>query len=529
MSYVSELTNWKFYIDSLNYSSDVTVPHTWNVTKEVMKYRGECRYETTFIPEKSLQDKVAVLTFNAVYHTAKVYLNGAYIGEHSRSGYTPFSFDITSKIAFGKENILTVIVDNTHVDEMLPHDNDFDWADDGGIIRKVFIEYFSQKSVHFANVHQVIKNIKGNKCSGYLYFKTNYEGEYEVSILDLKESVVCLKQTIKNEQKFEFNDLNLWSTDNPYLYLISIKTENDELVTKIGLRKIETKGEKVFLNDQEIFLKGCEWMPGSLPECGMAEPFEHSKFRLKQLKEMGCNFTRFHWQQDDAIFDWCDENGLLVQEEIPYWGQPKKVGALQIDIAQQQAREMIHYHFNHPSIIFWGVGNELGGELPETIDYVKNMVAFIKDIDETRLVNYVSNSLSRVENIDKDDATLYGDIVMWNDYLGLWEPTDDVIGHMNRTCLKAKGHPVVVSEFGLCEPQFSGGDERRCKIIKERLQLYKHIKNIIGYVWFSLNDYRTHCGEAGEDNYRRRVHGSTDLYGNKKPSFDLFTKLNKKF
>lgn len=102
------------------------------------------------------------------------------------------------------------------------------------------------------------------------------------------------------------------------------------------------------------------------------------------------------------------------------------------------------------------MGNELGAETEPTIEYVKDMVAYFKSIDSRRLVNYVSNTLSRIENADKDDAALYGDVAMWNDYLGLWEPSDDIEDHMIRTCKKVKGMPLVVSEFGLCEPHFKG-------------------------------------------------------------------------
>ena len=74
---------------------------------------------------------------------------------------------------------------------------------------------------------------------------------------------------------------------------------------------------------------------------------------------------------------------------------------------------------------------------------------------------------------------------------------------------------------------FKGGDEERSRILEERLAMYKQIHNICGYMWFSLNDYRTHCGEEGADKLRRRVHGSTDLYGNEKPSYRLLCKLQK--
>lgn len=83
----------------------------------------------------------------------------------------------------------------------------------------------------------------------------------------------------------------------------------------------------------------------------------------------------------------------------------------------------------------------------------------------------------------------------------------------------------MVTEFGLCEPHFKGGDERRMQILLERIPIYKSLPNMVGYVWFSLNDYRTHCGEAGEGKMNQRIYGSTDLYGNEKLSYKAFKNI----
>lgn len=525
------LNKWSFFIDEQNYAAKVTTPHTWNVDDTVMQHRGAARYETTVFVSEDLRDEKAFICFHAVYHSAEVYLNDILVGRHSRSGFTPFQFDVTDKIIFGGDNRIKVIADNTHIREMLPHMDDFDWADDGGIIRKAELHFMPRDGVEYIRAEETIRSAAHGLCSGSLLLKTAFlDGEPHratVRVIDYSDNQTVIEKTfeqIEKEITLDFENLKLWSCYSPALYRISLETEHDYCEIRTGLRTIEVRGESILLNGQEIFLKGCEWMPGSHPDFGMAEPLEHSIKCLKQLKNAGCVFTRFHWQQDDSLFDWCDENGLLVQEEIPYWGYPKQATPLQLDIAKQQADEMVYYHSNHPSIIFWGVGNELGGETEPTIHYVKDMVSYFKSLDTRRLVNYVSNTLSRVENADRDDATLHGDVAMWNDYLGLWEPSDDIEGHMIRTCKKAKGMPLIVSEFGLCEPHFKGGDTERARILAERLEMYAKIDNIKGYMWFSLNDYRTHCGEAGRDKMRRRIHGSTDLYGNEKPSYRLLQK-----
>lgn len=532
MRYTISLNKWNFSIGELHYAAKVNVPHTWNVDDPVMWHRGVAEYETAVYVDESLKGKKAFIVFHAVYHTAKVYINGALAGCHSRSGFTPFQFEITDKVLFGVENQIKVVVDNTHTDEMLPHKDDFDWADDGGIIRKVELQFVEPNAVAYLHVEEEIHAMDDTKCDGILKIKTAFlDGQAHggtVKVRDYANHKTVIEahfDRLEKEIAIDFQGLKLWSCDAPNLYRIALETDNDCYEVRTGLRKIEVQGEKIRLNGKEIYLKGCEWMPGSHPDYGMAEPLSHSIRCLKQLKNAGCVFTRFHWQQDDSIFDWCDENGLLVQEEIPYWGYPKQATPLQLDIAKQQADEMVYFHAHHPSIICWGVGNELGAETEPTIRYVKDMVSYFKSLDGRRLVNYVSNTLSRVENADKDDATLYGDVAMWNDYLGLWEPSDDIANHMIRTCQKAAGMPLVVSEFGLCEPHFKGGDEERARILQERLALYAKIRNIQGYMWFSLNDYRTHCGEEGADKMRRRVHGSTDLYGNEKPSYRLLCDL----
>ncbi|MGN1201797.1 MAG: hypothetical protein ACI4RF_00765, partial [Eubacterium sp.] len=92
---------------------------------------------------------------------------------------------------------------------------------------------------------------------------------------------------------------------------------------------------------------------------------------------------------------------------------------------------------------------------------------------------------------------------------------------------ESKGKPTVITEFGLCEPHFKGGDERRIRIYKEKLKYYKKY-SFAGWVYFSLNDYRTHVGESGKGKLKQRIHGSVDLYGNKKPSYDFIKIANQK-
>ena len=168
------LNRWTFSIDELNYTTEVTTPHTWNVDDNVMQHRGTAGYETNVFVDESLQDEKVFISFNAVYHSAKVYINDIFAGEHSRSGFTPFRFDVTDKIIFGGDNRIKVIADNTHIHEMLPHMDDFDWADDGGIIRKAELLFMPRDAVEYIRAEENIRSAAQGLCSGSLLLKTAF-------------------------------------------------------------------------------------------------------------------------------------------------------------------------------------------------------------------------------------------------------------------------------------------------------------------------------------------------------------------
>ena len=530
------LNPWELSIKPLGYRETVQVPYTWNVCEQTQDYRGKARYTTIIKLTEEQRGRRLFLCFGAVYHSAAVFVNGHPAGEHQGSGYTPFEFEITDLIAFGQENEICVEADNQPSDRSLPNLKSFDWADDGGIIREASLVLYAPEEIKKVLITPEIDQIRKGTASGRLKLSVFYadgrpDGMAEAVLSEYRTGREVLRFSCAvrgNRAEAAFDGLQTWDFDHPNLYMLELRAGEYVFSQRFGVRKIEVSGRQILLNGESVFLTGCEWMPGSHPDYGMAEPLEHSIQCLRQLKESGCRFTRFHWQQDEKIMDWCDENGLLVQEEIPYWGAPGKVGPAETEIAKRQADEMIAAHYNHPSIIFWGVGNELNGYARQTIRYVDQMVRYFKAKDPTRLVNYVSNSLGYPGKRWHDEATLHGDIAMWNEYLGLWQPCRDIEKRLRATARKCKNRPLVITEFGLCEPHFSGGDERRCKILTSRLKLYREIENIRGYVWFSLNDYRTHVGESGSGRYRCRIHGSVDLYGAEKPSYRLLCAENAK-
>lgn len=529
---------------------NVMLPHTFNVDSESEEYRGVYWYEYTFTVPNELVNKRVWFDFHGIYRDVQFWVNGKSAGSHNGAGFTSFKLDVTDFIKSGI-NKLIIRGTNEYSPQALPWDRQFDWADDGGIIRPVYLNVCEKNGIRAVRIHQNVmieqtENVRVHQAPVMIeaevsmWGNTNKTGEFCDSNKETSDSFIWKYELYEGasekkgnavctgeapfDSKFSFviNEAKLWHFDHPHLYTLCIHQirvadgqEMDCVESTIGFRSLIAHDGQFVLNGENVQLVGTEWMPGSDPRIGNAETKEDIARWLTILKGCNCIFTRVHWQQDDAFFDWCDRNGMLVQEEVPLWGQPKEPVTHEEVLAKAQIDEMLEAHFNHPSIIAWGVGNELDGQSTITAQYVKNMKSYILKQDHNRLMSYVSNTIWNTPQ----DATALGDIIMANDYIGTWHGNKDTREEITRFWDAHRETPMVISEFGLCEPAFAGGDPRREQIFLEKMKIYREL-GINGIIWFCLNDYRTQMGEEGEGRLRRRVHGSADMYGNPKPSYE---------
>ncbi len=569
------LKKWKFApgedITCLEKGREVTIPHTWNIEDGTGEYWGIGWYCHSFVPEEAWKEKRVRALFCAVYHDAHIYLNGEEIGCHLNSGYTPFVVELTAGLRFGEENQLVVKADNRFSEQMLPFDTSFDWANDGGIIRPVELLVTGKSFIKNPEVtaRPVItlrdeRQDKGSAVFGFsgivdsagdeegLFMEWSlYEGcddaeadagrkdcgleaafdtlenacgreeqrDTQKPVCEGKECITAGKAQIPGSV---LPSVNYWHFDSPCLYTLKMVLKRGEEIldretVAFGFREFRVQGREFYLNGESVKLPGTEWMPGSDPAFGMAETKEQLEKMLLILKESNSVLTRFHWQQDDRVFDWCDRHGMLVQEEVPFWGmRPPGAGKRQWEVFKEQMNEMVAFHRNHPSIIAWGVGNELDGQCEETIQYIKDAVAYTHRLDPSRPANYVSNSIYKGHSVD---GTTDGDVMMINDYIGTWHQGYDQYEEWDAIVKQNPDKPMIPSEFGLCEPAFDGGDKRREAIFVEKMACYRKYPNIAGTIYFCLNDYRTQMGEDGEGKLKKRVHGSVGLCGEPKPSY----------
>lgn len=542
--------NWYFSIDKdsslskkyLNPSAyKVKLPHTWNVDSVHQQYYGSALYQKEItIPVKWKGKRIKIL-FGAINHTSYIYLNGKKIHENIGDGYSKFYVDISEYVLFGKKNLLSVSVNNAYTNHKVPFSNSFDWPNDGGLIRNVYLIKTEKSAAEYVHVKASVTTPFNEgklelKMSYDILPKTPFEWKVKVTEESQKTANIVFEKLITPisvgqvvSSSISISNINLWHFDHPNLYKINITVLQkgkiiDQISTTTGFREILMKDGKFYLNGESIRLMGVEWTAGSNPNYGLAEPKEEIIRYSKLMKDVNCIFSRQHFQQDDSFYEFCDRNGILVHQEIPLWGPETPSDKSIQEIAFKQLDRMINNFYNHPSIFAWGVGNELSGRDERTKKFIGDMIDKARALYPSRYAGYVSNTLTHGFRSSKNftpDAAAHGDYIMMNEYGGSWWdlPTGQIHEIIDSIHVTYPDKPFFISEFGLCEPNFKGGDQRRLEDLVYHMAVYETKPYILGAIYFDLTDYRTHYPGTNEENkYRRRIHGVYDMYGSPKPS-----------
>lgn len=526
----------------------VSVPHTWQRLGESPGYVGAVWYRRAIFAPEDWSTMFVRIDFEAVYHTAHVFLNGTLIGQHIGRGYTAFTCDLSPHLQCGQVNRLEVRVDNSFSDRMLPRMKSFDWANDGGITRPVqllvsppvFIERIVIEAVPDigsnradVSIHAIVRNTTDTVQHLALSVEMGRVGG---SAVELSGNSAHGDLAKKSTQRISIGPLHvsspdLWHFDHPYLYQVEVTLHaggrKHVLGDKFGIRNFEVRGTSFYLNGEKVSLVGVERMAGSNPQYGMAEPAEWINANSRDMKGLNCVFTRVHWPQDRRVLEFCDEHGILMQEEVPAWG-PDTFENVSPDLLSQltnngleQLREMIARDRNHPCIVSWGLCNEVNGKNPNSRAFAQALAGEARSIDPSRLLTYASHTLR-----DNPGADMAGefDFISANEYFGSWYPggPDEVFQFLRNIREAFPNKPIVVSEYGWCEcqPTIPPGDQNRVTIVEEHTRVFRESGVVAGAIYFDYNDYRTIAGDKGIGALRQRVHGVVDLYAQRKPSFE---------
>ncbi|WP_209123816.1 glycoside hydrolase family 2 TIM barrel-domain containing protein [Alkalihalobacillus sp. BA299] len=423
----------------------VNVPHTWNAIDGANGfdfYKGECWYRKEIFLDTVHEGNKVFIEFNGANSITDVYVNGEYLGQH-RGGYSIFRFDITDVIEFGKKNTIAVKVDNTVVDDVYPQLADFTFY--GGIYRDVnlvivnpvhfdLMDYGSQ-GVYI--VQGEVSNQRANLTVKSRLVNDNDEDKKVRLWADIlnaegknvayatKEVILAAGETKIVEIPAVIENPTLWNgRRNPYMYeakvsMVSFNDTVDELSIPFGVRYFEVDAQKgFFLNGEPLRLNGVS-RHQDRKDMGWAITKKEHKEDMALIKEVGATSIRLaHYQHDQYFYDLCDQEGMVVWAEIPFISVMSKTEVEGLN-AKQQMIELIRQNFNHPSIIFWGIQNEIqiSGERPELRKLVKELNELTKKEDPTRL-----STMANVMFVpDKDEYNFITDTVGYNKYYGWYQ------------------------------------------------------------------------------------------------------------
>ncbi len=549
----------------------VSVPHTWNVMPEYSDYEGFGWYRRTFVAPAESPKGHLRLRFEAVFYLARVWLNGQYLGQHE-GGYTPFEFDVTSIVSPGEENILVVQVDNLRATNRIPvvirPDWSFDWWNYGGITRDVSLEFTSQIYIerqqivsvpHLAGVDEAdsanvnasitVRNSSDRVFEGSLRADLLDEATGKSVLTSLASVPVTIPIKDRTEVKIEVTipSPRLWHFDHPNLYhwSASLLDEGGNVLhtheATIGIRSVELKDGYYYLNGEPVRLVGVTRHADS-PGQGAAETVTAMAADYDDLKTLNEVFARpVHYPQHKFILDYADRNGILLIPEVPAWQltQEQMLSEQMRDLEKQQLREMILEDVNHPSVWAWSVGNEIESETGAGVDFVKEMVAYVKLLDPSRPVGFASN---RLGSRPWFDATKESDFVLMNQYFGTWVGPKQGLGPALDVLHKTwPEKTVIISEYGF-EPHWNdlwgpptsslnaedyyfipegtpsdseAADVVRRQLITEQLEIFRSKPFIAGAVFWTYQDYRT------RSNF---IMGLVDENRNKRGSWEILRK-----
>jgi len=473
------------------------VPSCWEQHPDFSSFRGEAEYKKEiFITEKTAGLR---LDFKGISHTADVYFDNQKVAHHYNA-YTPFSVVIPN-VDLGSHE-LRVVVDNSFNENSALHIPN-DYYSYGGITRGVSmelipnvfierIEFTPQYRDHIweANIKVFLKNIQ--QLPTTVTVQIDIAGKvFTRKDLNINEST---SQVVEFNERFF--DIESWSPTNPHLYLLKshlISDENviDDLIERVGFREVEIRGNKVWINAEEIFLKGFN-RHEDYGEFGCAIPLQLMVHDLDIMQDLGANSVRTcHYPNDELFLDLCDERGIMVWEENHARGL--SLAEMKNQNFKKQCencnREMVENHYNHPSIIIWGILNECASETEEGREMYKNQYDQIRSMDQSRPLTSATCRHFTDICLDLPDIVSFNMYTGWYQDMSVEERHNQELNWIHKE--GGEGKPIIVSEFGAGgiygyrdRARSKWSEERQVDILTSNLQIYLNDPRIMGvFIW----------------------------------------------
>ncbi len=528
--------NWKFIQENVGLPTEypahwqtVDLPHTWNAIDgndgNGSYDRGNYWYAKSFeTPKQPLAGGKVFVEILAANSEATVYVNGHKAVYHE-GGYSIFRADITEYCKEEGENLLVVECSNIANDYVYPQNADFTFY--GGLYRGVNLicvpdahfdlEYYGGPGIMVTpkpaedggatfEIETFVKNADENFTVQYNIFdEDGEEVGYAVRPADATKTVIYVP------------DANLWDMDDPYLYTVVAELQRrnetyDDIEVNVGVRSFSCDPQKGFIiNGVETPLRGVS-RHQDINYIGNALDIDDHYADALIIKELGANTIRLaHYQHSQDFYDACDEIGFAIWAEIPFISVMSENPKAHQNCIEQM-KELIVQNYNHPSIMFWGVSNEIliGGITEQLVANHHELNALCKEMDPTRLTTIAHVSFTPIDGPMHyiTDTESYNHYFGW--YNGKMEDNGPWLDNFHEK------HPDIclgVSEYG-CEGIITyHGPEPKCKDYSEDYQAlyHEHMAKVLDerpWIWSShvwnMFDFgcaaRDEGGVAGRNN-----------------------------
>ena len=498
----------------------VNVPHSWNAVDGQDGgndyFRGTAYYAKTIKKADLPESDCYYLEIAGANSSADVYVNGQKLAHHD-GGYSTWRVNVTD--ALEAENLVVIAVDNAANDYVYPQVADFTFY--GGLYRDVKIvavpkahfdlDYFGGPGL------QITPVVDGDNANVEVKaFVSNVDGQkLRYTILDKEGNEVASLVTEELTANFVIENAHKWhGRKDPYLYSAKVELLDgeeaiDEVSARFGVRSFKIDPDNGFiLNGEEYPLRGVSrhqdrWGIGN------ALLKEHHEEDMDYICEVGCTTIRLaHYQHDQYFYDLCDERGMVIWAEIPYISQHMPNGR---ENTISQMKELITQNYNHPSIVVWGLSNEItmkGETDPDLLDNHHVLNDLCHEMDKTRLTTIAAVSMCRMEA----DYIQIPDVVSYNHYFG-WYGGDTTMNGpwFDKFHAMHPSIPIGCSEYG-CEALNWHTSDPQQGDYTEEYQAYYHeelIKQLFTrkYLWathvWNMFDFgadaRAEGGENGQN------------------------------
>ncbi len=495
----------------------VNLPHSWNAIDgqdgDNDFYRGTCYYAKQFMKASLPTADRYYLEIKGANSSADVYVNGKNLAHHD-GGYSTWRVDITE--ALDLNNLLVIAVDNKANEVVYPQMADFTFY--GGLYRDVNIIAVSESHFdldYYGGPGIAVTPVIEGTCAkvGVEVYVTNKKDD-QVLVYRIKDAEGNVVGSISSEDTaalFEIENVHLWhGRKDPYLYtaevaLVEGETVVDAVSTRFGCRTFEIDPDNGFiLNGEEYPLRGVSrhqdrWGFGNalLPE--------HHEEDMDLICEMGATTIRLaHYQHDQYFYDLCDEKGLVIWAEIPYISKHMPTGR---ENTISQMKELVTQNYNHPSIVVWGLSNEISiaGSDEDLLENHKILNDLCHEMDPTRLTTIAAVSMCPLT----DPYLQIPDVVSYNHYFGWYGGDTSMNGPwFDNFHATYPNIPIGCSEYG-CEALNWHSSEPFQGDYTEEYQAYYHeelIKQLLTrkYMWathvWNMFDFGADARNEGGEN-----------------------------